>query len=356
MVLPSGYRFPDLSHYRTVCTWADHDYPVAACKATEGASGKDSYFPTWMARMRALGRLPIPYHFLRAEPSVSSQVQNYLSTIDDGKPFAVMLDVETSGVGTNPSIGAANEWFNQVKSATGIPRSCMLLYMPRWWYNAFGGGSTVLKDTILWQSAYTNSPNMSGYAGDNFEMLQYSSTAPIAGLCSPGTGDMNIAINMSPTQLIQRITSATPEDGFFMALTDAEQKELLENSRDAVRALQSQPLRIVRVGFITGDPVYISDLQSYIYPIDQNGPYDTLIQNLKKLAGISANAVRLNQDVIDDMLKTLPSVPDPVATVDVDAQALADALAPLLPGLSQADLDSIRQIVDSELDKRSLAD
>jgi hypothetical protein len=85
----------------------------------------------------------------------------------------------------------------------------MLLYMPRWWYNAYGGGSRALADLILWNSQYSSNPNLSPFAGDNIEILQYSSTAPIAGLCSPGTGDQNIAINMSAQQFLGKITGTT---------------------------------------------------------------------------------------------------------------------------------------------------
>lgn len=209
-VLPDGYRFPDVSHYRTVCDWSAYDsYPVSACKATEGASGKDSSFSNWRAIMRARNLFPVPYHFLRAGTSIASQVANYLESAADGKPFGVMLDVETAGDGSNPTIAQANAWFNEVQRITGIPRSQMLCYMPRWWYSAYGGGSTALKDTILHNSHFSLSPNISGYAGDKVEVIQYSSTAPIAGLCSPGTGDMNIAIGMTAGQFKIRLTEAS---------------------------------------------------------------------------------------------------------------------------------------------------
>lgn len=214
MTLPNGYRFPDVSHYRTVCDWSAYDnYPVSACKCTEGSSGKDSSFNSWRSNMRARGLFPVPYHFLRRDSSVLEQVNNYLRAADDGKPFGIMLDLETAGNGSNATISQANEWFNRVRDRTGVPRSRMLLYMPRWWYNAHGGGSTILKDTILYQSAYSTSPSMAGFAGDMFEVLQYSSTAPIAGLCSPGNGDMNIAINMTAQQFKGKLTGTGSNGG-----------------------------------------------------------------------------------------------------------------------------------------------
>jgi hypothetical protein len=141
-----------------------------------------------------------------------------------------MLDLETSGSGTNPTIAQADEWCDRVQAATGLPRSRMLLYMPRWWYNAYGGGSRALADLILWNSQYSSNPNLSPFAGDNIEILQYSSTAPIAGLCSPGTGDQNIAINMSAQQFLDKITGTTipPED----TLSAAEVAEIKAHIND----------------------------------------------------------------------------------------------------------------------------
>ena len=47
-------------------------------------------------------------------------------------------------------------------------------YLPRWWWKAHGGGSTVLKDTIYWGSDYSDRPNMGSYAGKKPEILQYT--------------------------------------------------------------------------------------------------------------------------------------------------------------------------------------
>jgi GH25 family lysozyme M1 (1,4-beta-N-acetylmuramidase) len=225
--LPNGFQFPDVSHFRTVCNWDAFHYPIAACKATEGATFKDSSFQSWLKNMRARGKYPIAFHFLRKENSVASQVDNYLSTISGD--FGIMLDLETSGVATNPTMSQANEWFDRVSHATGVPRSRMLLYMPRWWYANNGGGSTALSDTILWNSQYTTNPNLAPFAGDNIEVLQYSSTAPIAGLCSPGTGDMNIAINMTAQQFLAKITSSKPPED---TLSAAEVKQITDFIED----------------------------------------------------------------------------------------------------------------------------
>lgn len=238
MALPSGYRFPDVSHYRTVCSWDSYDgYPVSSCKATEGASGHDSYFVTWRANMRARNLFPIPYHFLRAGTSIASQVANYLESAVDGKPFGVMLDVETAGDGSNPTIAQANAWFDEVKRITGIPRSRMLCYMPRWWYKAYGGGSTLLKDTILWNSHFSTTPDLSSFAGDTVEVIQYSSTAPIAGLCTPGTGDMNVAINMTAAGFKNKLTNGDDDMPNTKAEIQAWVQEVFDRQASGIKGI-----------------------------------------------------------------------------------------------------------------------
>lgn len=207
MTLPDGYRFPDLSRYRTVCDWGDYSraYPISACKASEGATYRDPSFAKWREGMRRYGLFPIAYHFLRREYQIEDQVNNYLNAVVDGHPFGVMLDIETSGVRTDPSIAQADAWFTLVSLRTGIPRSRMMCYMPRWWYNTHGSDQHVLQDTILWNSHFSSSPNLSSFAGDKIDVIQYSSTDTIVGVCAPGIGDMNIAIKMTVEQFLAKI-------------------------------------------------------------------------------------------------------------------------------------------------------
>lgn len=210
MALPSGYRFPDVSHFRPVADWgAFSRYPVSAAKATEGATWTDPEWTGWLAEMRRRGLTPIGYHFLRRGPTIDSQVANYLRAVKGG-PVGVILDVETAGDGSNPTMAQANAWINQVTEKLGIRRSQVLVYIPRWWWLAHGGSSRALADTILWNSHYTTSPFIGAYAGGNTEIIQYSSSAPIAGVSQPG--DMNIAIGMTAAGLRQKILDVPEEE------------------------------------------------------------------------------------------------------------------------------------------------
>lgn len=236
MGVPDGYKFPDVSRYRTVSDWGlyTRTYPVSMCKASEGSSHKDPYFPSWRTSMRQHGAFPIGYHFLKRSGSIGDQVTNFLQAVEDGADFGVMLDVETAGDGSNPTIQQANDWFKEVERRTGIPLDCMICYLPRWWYQSFGGGQKIVAGTVLHNSHFSSSPNCSDFAGHEVEIIQYSSTAPIAGLASPGTGDMNSAIGMTSGDLIARVTG-----GDSMGLTDPEHKMLEDINKRSIAMMKA---------------------------------------------------------------------------------------------------------------------
>lgn len=223
MSVPSGYKFPDVSRYRTVSDWGlyTRTYPVSMCKASEGTGHKDPYFPQWRTGMRNNGAFPIGYHFLRRSGSIQDQVKNFLQAMEDGADYGVMLDVETAGDGSNPTVQQANDWFKECSRQSGIEVEYMICYLPRWWYQSFGGGVPIIAGTVLHNSHFSSNPNCSNFAGHEVEIIQYSSTAPIAGLASPGTGDMNSAIGMTAEELIARVTG-----GDSMGLSADEHKWL----------------------------------------------------------------------------------------------------------------------------------
>lgn len=335
-MLPNGYRFPDVSKYRTVCDWQKYStYPISSCKASEGGSYNDPSFAMWLKNMRSRGLFPVPYHFLRAEYSIQDQVENYLNLLD-GLPFGVMLDVETSGVGSNPTIAQANAWFNEVSRRTKIPRSNMLLYMPRWWYLAHGGGSVALRDTILWNSHYTTNPNMNGFAGDTIEVLQYSSSAPIAGLCPPMTGDMNIAVNMTPTQFLNKITNTPPpeEDDMLYIIT---------------YAAPNKPPRCYVDGALVGFP-NVEEMTEYVKAFTDAG-YErrtvTFAEADDWQRHMDGHFGQLN--AVNVKLTEIEKKVDEITTSPVDVDALATSLVPKL-------IPEVQKVVDTELDKRTLAD
>lgn len=226
--LPNGLRIPDLSNYRTVSDWSAfaRTYPVAACLATEGAGWVDPYWPTFLAGCRAHGIFPIGYHFLE-NGDVGAQVNNYVHALDGG-PVGVMLDVETSGSGTNPTMAQANDWHTGVAGKLRRPRSGFATYLPRWWWNSRGSGSHAVSDTLCWNSDYNTTPSLTGYAGwPRVNLIQYGSAITITGLSSPGSGDMSVAIGLTPAALIARLTAS--ENTIMAGLTKAD-ADLIANA------------------------------------------------------------------------------------------------------------------------------
>jgi glycosyl hydrolase family 25 len=356
MTLPNGYRFPDVSRYRTVCTWGSYDnYPASSCKATEGSTRRDPSFGAWYSNMRTRGLFPIPYHFLRSELSVSSQVSNFLNTVDDGKPFGIMLDVENSGVGTRPTIAQANEWCNRVRDATGIPRSSMLVYLPRWWYQAFGGGDTRLSDTICHNSHFSNSPFTGSYAGwDKVDVIQYSSTAPIDGLCAPGTGDMNVAIGMTAEQFKSKLVGVTPPV----------QEPILKDDDMPFEMHDGKRVCAIIGGSVVSYPT--NDRRTFLrtafanakVPFPQVNVDEEYFNRIQNAASANVATVKSLQDLLNKQGVEINELQNAVAGISagaVDVPALAMQLAPLLPALSPADIQAVRGVVDSELDKRNIS-
>ena len=195
--LPVGLRVPDLSAYRRVTGWAAaaREYPIIICKATEGRTFVDPSWRSFLDGCLTHRVFPVAYHFLRRESGVVEQARHFVAQLPVG-PCGVMLDVETSGAGTDPTVAQADAWLDAVCELTGRRRSQVLVYLPRWWYLRHGGGSTALSDAMLVNSHYAASPDTAPFAGfPTTTVIQYSSTAPIAGVAEPG--DMNIVLGRS---------------------------------------------------------------------------------------------------------------------------------------------------------------
>ena len=183
-------RFPDLNTWHRVNDWAAfaRAYPVAACRATMGTAEVDDYFAPFLVGCQRAGILPVAYHRLRPGQAIGGQVDHFLSLA--GSQCAYALDVETTkGAAREPTMSEANTFVDLLTQRTGRPRSHVLSYLPKWWYDANGAGARVLRDTTLWASRYTLPIDWSGYAGfSTVAIMQFSQQWPIVGV---GIGDMN---------------------------------------------------------------------------------------------------------------------------------------------------------------------
>jgi hypothetical protein len=178
----AGFEYPDISHYRPVADWGAvaRAWRVIICKTTEGLDHKDSFWREFAREARRHKMIAGAYHFLNKEDgSIAAAKQQARFFIDvlnrtgGWKDLWFMLDIEDYN-GKRPSMAQADAFLDELSRLTGRPRSTFVSYLPRWWWKAHGGGSTVLKDTIYCNSDYSDRPNMGAYAGKKPEILQYT--------------------------------------------------------------------------------------------------------------------------------------------------------------------------------------
>lgn len=283
----SGYRYPDVSGYRPIADWGAlaAAYPVACCKTSEGLRTD----PTWrafLAGCRRRGILPIGYHFLRAEWSAEEQAAHFLRQLDGG-PCGVMVDVETSLVRTNPTIGLADRWVRTVEAALHRPRSQVLCYLPRWWWLAHGAGAAALAGTLAVNSDYRASPDLTPYAGfRKIAVIQYSDRHPIAGVREPG--DMNVALGMGVGGFAEAIGCPFParQEGEDVVIDDQDRAAIasavLEQLRAQVFDVQP-PIRQGNAGHVIGATYNkVGDVQSRLSDVATR--IDFLYDQLGKFA------------------------------------------------------------------------
>ena len=182
-------RFPDLNTWHRVNDWPAfrRAYPIAACRATMGTGEVDGYWFDFVAGCRNYDVLPIGYHRLRPDMDPVRQVAHYLRIVGPSVAFA--LDVETTQGAPDPDMVDAGHFVDELARVTGRDRSHVLSYLPRWWYDAHGGGRRDLQGTRLWASRYKTPIDWQPYAGfPAIEIMQFSDEWPITGV---GLGDMN---------------------------------------------------------------------------------------------------------------------------------------------------------------------
>lgn len=133
-----------------------------AIKASEGAHTHDPSFATLLARAKAVGAIPVAYHFLHADSTPAAQAAN-LAAVPGVKDLPVMVDVEQEGT-SFPNIAQTAQFVDECKKL-GI--RVVLAYLPHWYWQAIGSpGLTALsgRGLHLVSSAY---PGGTAYPGDS---------------------------------------------------------------------------------------------------------------------------------------------------------------------------------------------
>jgi GH25 family lysozyme M1 (1,4-beta-N-acetylmuramidase) len=249
-------EYPDISHWRPVSDWkaVARSWRIIICKTSEGSTDRDSFWPEFVREARRHGMIVGAYHFLRKESgsidAAKRQARWFIDVLNrtgGWKDLWFMLDIEDrkhqDGTVDRPSMAQASAFLDELSRLIGRPRSTFVSYLPRWWWNAHGGGSTVLKDTIYVNSDYRPSPDTSPYAGKKPEILQYTSShdANSKGISHRDGIDMN-RVGWTVEEFSNRV-GLGKED---ISIVDAQTKQYLDKQFDDILHRLTQAVQ--RVG------------------------------------------------------------------------------------------------------------
>jgi hypothetical protein len=125
-----------------------------------------------------------------------------------------------------------------------------------------------------------------------------------AGKCCPDWRRINQLTGTIIPRVKARLSAPT-KDWFDMA-TEAQLKAIV----DKAVANKVLPRRLVREGYVAGDPLYDSDLLTYKVRVDPvGGKYDQWIKGVLAINGISTTAIRLPQAVLDEIPEATTAPP-----------------------------------------------
>lgn len=198
--------------------------PFVVVKATEGTSYFNPTYAGFKSQAASKGIKFAAYHAFHAG-NAAAQADFAFSKVGAGTPL--MLDWENFG--DNPNLNDAVQFIDRYRARGG---SIRMVYLPKWYWQGNIGSPNlkplVDRGCLLVASNYNGPENAAGWAsfgGMPVWALQFSSTYPFNGQQI----DMN-NYHGTIAQLWADITG-TPNGGFLMALTDAEQLELLTIAR-----------------------------------------------------------------------------------------------------------------------------
>ncbi|WP_410676641.1 glycoside hydrolase family 25 protein [Amycolatopsis sp. cmx-4-68] len=210
-------------------------------KAGEGGSYVDPYFASNLAEARAAGQIAAAYWFIRAGATPAQHVALMRATVP--RDVALVPDVETAADGSKPSLAHATAVLNAIRAeGWRVPVG----YIPLWYWRDVWGRPVLDGWPDLWSSRYPDNrvgtlaqewaavPDAywTGYGGRNVALLQFTSSARIAGYAPldasayRGTRDQLAALFGQTTtsgagpalttgvpDMLERITVTSPDDG-----------------------------------------------------------------------------------------------------------------------------------------------
>lgn len=226
---------PDLSRFQAginLAQVAAEGCRFVICKVSQGATWRDPAWPGFRDDARKAGLILAGYAMVTEENPVAQAANCKAHLGDPTIPLA--LDWEESG-------GSGN-WANfmaVLQAFRGAGLNVRLAYAPKWYHAQQGSPDMSQAGIPLWSSRYVNTTpgtpaamypavtpaQWTGYGGLPTVLLQFTDRARIAGHtadCSAFEGT---------EQQLRTLLSPPSTAGAFMALTDAEQLEILTGIR-----------------------------------------------------------------------------------------------------------------------------
>lgn len=339
-----------------------HDFAIIG--ASDGGT-VNPHFHSQYANEKRSGKLRGAYHFFRGNPAGEAAffVANASEVAGDGQTWC---DAETA-IPNLPNLVLA--WLNEVWRLTGVkPAGVYTMayfligrdaydwtpvydagyalweaayvagYQPIAAYNVPGGRAPVSLwgSPIMWQ--YTSSGQVAGWGGGTDLNVFYGTADGWAGLVHGGT------VTGQASSITPITTTPTTEDGFLMALSDADQAEVLTNLRKLVYGQDTAYAAIKEVPNLTAS----ATLDKQLTKSSGQGATSLALELVYADANRAAIPVNiLNQPFtvngrsvnLAGLLAALDAKPGTQVTLDTaQVNALADQIRATLPAATLAAL------------------
>ncbi|MEA2572989.1 MAG: lysozyme [Chloroflexia bacterium] len=182
----------DVSNHNGIIEWQkvkNAGISFAFIKATEGDAYIDRFFGTNMARCRAAGIVPGPYHFYHHDIDPKAQAEHFLHVIGQVHKGDIppALDVEAPGDGggriTYPAaqiVSRIKTFLDTVHAATGL--NCVIYTYQYVWRDLLKDSNAFANTNPLWIARYgVNSPALLG-GWQKYTFWQYTDSGNVAGV------------------------------------------------------------------------------------------------------------------------------------------------------------------------------
>jgi hypothetical protein len=292
---------PDISNNNGVVDIdrvADEGFDFVFAKVSEGSGFRDGYWPRTRDWCAARGLICVGYHYVKTD-NADAQAACFKN---NGGGNKVMFDFEANS-------GGIDNFWNCVHAFNRAGIEVVLSYIPRWYWQQIGSPDISNIPGLLIQSSYVSGGSApasamypgddsrfwAGFGGHNVDILQFTDKAIVAGMSL----DAN-AFRGSKAELASALSIGGIQGGLFMALSDAEQSEVLNGVRLIVAQLLGNP-DPARPGVATGWPQLdgktLVDAVAYVQ--DQLGPWPQL----------GKNAAGQNRTLIDALAEAVIKAP-----------------------------------------------